>query len=214
MSGEKKKWVGSSYKRKEDMRLLTGRGKFMDDIRLPNTKHAAVLRSPYAHAKILEVDISEALKAPGVVGVLTGQDVKEMSKPFPCGVTIPTIYYACAVDRVRYVGEPVAVVVAENRYLAEDALDLIEVDYDPLEAVVDIEKAQEPDAPILHDNIGSNIYNHRFFKYGDWEKVCEEADEVVKWKFNFPKYAGSPIETYGVIASYDPYADEYTLYCN
>jgi len=214
MSGEKKKWVGTSYKRKEDMRLLTGRGKFMDDIRLPNTKHAAVLRSPYAHAKILDVDISEALKAPGVVGVLTGQDVKEMSKPFPCGVTIPTIYYACAVDRVRYVGEPVAVVVAENRYLAEDALDLIEVDYGPLEAVVDIEKALEPDAPILHDNIGSNIYNHRFFKYGDWEKVCEEADEVVKWKFNFPKYAGSPIETYGVIASHDPYADEYTVYCN
>jgi len=215
MSGEKKKWVGTSYKRKEDMRLLTGRGTFMDDILLPNMKHAAILRSPYAHAKILDVDISEALKAPGVIGVVTGEDVKQESKPYPCGVTIPTKYYTCAVDKVRFVGEPVAVVVAENRYLAEDALDLIEVDYDPLDAVVDIEKAIEPDAPVLHENIGSNVYNHRFFKYGtDWDTLCQEADEVVKWKFNFPKYAGSPIETYGVIATYNAYDKSYVVYNN
>ncbi|MBN2569235.1 MAG: xanthine dehydrogenase family protein molybdopterin-binding subunit, partial [Deltaproteobacteria bacterium] len=136
MSGEKKKWVGSSYKRKEDMRLLTGRGTFMDDIALPNMKHAAILRSPYAHARILGVDVSEALKASGVIGVIIGEDVKKESKPYPCGVTIPTKYYTCAVDKVRFVGEPVAVVVADNRYLAEDALDLIEVDYEPLEAIV------------------------------------------------------------------------------
>lgn len=213
-SNGKRKWVGSSYKRKEDLRLLTGRGRFMDDIRLPNTKYAAILRSPYAHAIISDVDISEALKAPGMIGVVTGKDVKEMSKPYPCGVPIPPKYYVCAVDRVRYVGEPVAVVVAENRYLAEDALDLIEVDYEPLEAVVDIEKALEPDAPVLHDNIGSNIYNHRFFKYGDWESACKEADEIVKWKFNFPKYAGSPMETYAVIASYNPFEKSYVIYNN
>lgn len=213
-SNGKRKWVGSSYNRKEDLRLLTGRGRFMDDIRLPNTKHAAILRSPYAHAIINDINISEALKAPGVIGVVTGKDVKEMSKPYPCGVAIPTKYYICAVDRVRYVGEPVAVVVAENRYLAEDAIDLIEVDYKPLEAVVDIEKALEPDAPVLHDNIGSNIYNHRFFKYGDWERACKEADEIVKWKFNFPKYSATPMETYAVIASYNPFEKSYVIYNN
>jgi 2-furoyl-CoA dehydrogenase large subunit len=216
MTEEKKdkKWVGKSMKRKEDPKLLSGRGRFMDDIKLPNMKHAAILRSPYAHAKILGIDISQALKAPGVVGIITGQDVAKWSKPFAVGVTVPPKYYSCAVDKVRFVGEPVAVVVANDRYLAEDALDLIEVNYEPLPAVVDIEKAQEPGAPILHENIGSNVYNHRFFKYGDWAKAAKDSDEVVKWKFKFPKYGGSPIETYGVIAEYNPYSNEYVVYNN
>ncbi|MDH4265244.1 MAG: xanthine dehydrogenase family protein molybdopterin-binding subunit, partial [Deltaproteobacteria bacterium] len=158
-----RKWVGKSMKRKEDLRLLAGRGNFMDDIRLPNMKHAAILRSPYAHAWIKGIDISKALESPGVIGILTGAEVAKMSQPFPVGVSVPPKYYCCAVDKVRFVGEPVAVVVADNRYLAEDALDLIEVEYDPLPAVVDIEEAIKPGAPILHENIGSNIYNHRFF---------------------------------------------------
>ncbi len=211
---QQKKWVGTGMKRKEDLRLLTGRGRFMDDIYLPNMKHAAILRSPYPHAWIKGLDISPALNVPGVRGVLTGNDVAAMSQPFPVGVPIPPKYYSCAVDKVRFVGEPVAVVVADNRYIAEDALDMIEVEYDPLPVVMDIEAAVEPDAPILHDNIGSNIYSHRFFQYGDMQKAYEEADLVVKGKFLFPKYGSTPIETYGVVASYNPFNEEFVIYNN
>jgi 2-furoyl-CoA dehydrogenase large subunit len=208
------KWVGKGMKRKEDLRLLTGRGCFMDDIRLPNMKYAAILRSPYPHAWIKGMDISQALKVSGVRGVLTGEDVAAMSQPFPVGVPIPPKYYSCAVDKVRYVGEPVAVVVADNRYIAEDALDMIEIEYEPLPVVMDIEEAAEADAPILHDNIGSNIYSHRFFQYGDMQKAYEDADLVVKGKFLFPKYGSTPIETYGVVASYNPFSEEFVIYNN
>lgn len=211
---QQKKWVGTGMKRKEDLRLLTGRGRFMDDIHLPNMKYAAILRSPYPHAWIKGLDISRALKVSGVRGVLTGADVAAMSQPFPVGVPIPPKYYSCAVDKVRYVGEPLAVVIADSRYIAEDALDMIEVDYDPLPVVMDIEEAAEPDAPILHDNIGSNIYSHRFFQYGDMQKAYEEADLVVKGKFLFPKYGSTPIETYGVVASYNPFNEEFVIYNN
>jgi 2-furoyl-CoA dehydrogenase large subunit len=208
------KWVGKGMKRKEDLRLLTGRGCFMDDIRLPNMKYAAILRSPYPHAWIRGMNISQALKVSGVRGVLTGDDVAAMSQPFPVGVPIPPKYYSCAVDKVRYVGEPVAVVVADNRYIAEDALDMIEIEYEPLPVVMDIEEAAEADAPILHDNIGSNIYSHRFFQYGDMQKAYEDADLVVKGKFLFPKYGSTPIETYGVVASYNPFSEEFVIYNN
>jgi 2-furoyl-CoA dehydrogenase large subunit len=211
---EKGKWVGKRFKRKEDLRLLTGRGNFMDDIRLPNMKHAAILRSPYPHAWIKGVDTSDAQKVPGVRGILTGEDVANMSVPFPVGVPVPPKYYSCAVDKVRFVGEPIAVVVADNRYIAEDALDLIKVDYDPLPVAMDIEEAAKPDAPILHENIGSNVYSHRLFQYGDMKKAYKDADLVVKGKFLFPKYGSTPIETYAVIASYNPFNEEFVIYNN
>ncbi len=185
----------------------------MDDIRLPNMKHAAILRSPYPHAWIRGMETSEAL-IPGVRGILTGEDVAKMSKPFSVGVQVPPKYYSAAVDKVRFVGEPVAVVIADNRYIAEDALDLIEVDYEPLPVVMDIEEAIKPEAPILHDNIGSNIYSQRSFKYGDMEKAYKEADLVIKGKFDFPKYGSTPIETYAVIASYDPLTEDFVVYSN
>lgn len=211
---EIKKWVGTSYKRKEDLRLLVGKGEFVDNIKLPNMKHAAILRSPYPHARINGIDATEAEKLPGVHGVLTGMDVKEMSEPFPVGVPVPPKYYSCAVDRVRFVGEPVAVVVADTRYIAEDALDLIKVDYEPLPVVMDIEEAVSPEAPVLHENIGSNIYSHRLMKYGEPEKAFEEADLVVKGKFRFPKYGSTPMETYAVISSYNPFNGEFVIYNN
>jgi 2-furoyl-CoA dehydrogenase large subunit len=214
MAAERTKWVGKSMKRKEDVRLLVGRGRFIDDISLPNMKHAAVLRSPYPHAWIRGIDCSAALELPGVWGVLTGEDVASMSKPFPVGVAVPPKYYCCAVDKVRFVGEPVAVVVADDRYIAEDALDLIQVEYEPLPAVVDIEEAIQPGAPILHENIGSNIYTQRTFQYGDPEKAYAEADLVVRGKFLFPKYGSTPIETYGVIASYNEFTGEFVIYNN
>src|SRR5215210_5022632 len=160
--------VGQSSKRVEDQRLLTGKGRFVDDLEpVANIAHAAILRSTQAHAKIVSIDTSEAKEAPGVLGVLTGEDVQELSKPFPLAVNVPVNYYSMAVDRVRYVGEPVAVVVAENRYVAEDAAELIQVEYESLTVVLDPEEALEPDTCLLHDEAESNAGNHRTFEFGD-----------------------------------------------
>lgn len=208
------KWVGRSIRRSEDRRLLTGKGQFLDDMKLPGMHHAAVLRSPYAHALIKSVDPSEALKMPGVRGVLTGEDVARMSNPFPQAVDEPIEYYCIAVDRARYVGEGVAVVVAEDRYLAEDALQAIRVEYEPLPAVVDAEKALEKGAPLLHPKLGTNIINHRDLRYGDPDSAFARADVVVSEKFFFPKYSSTPMETFAVIAQYEPAEDIITIWSN
>src|SRR5919112_6588047 len=130
--------VGQSAKRVEDQRLLTGNGRFVDDLEpVANIAHAAILRSTQAHGKIVSIDTSEAEGAPGVLGVLTGEDVRELSKPFPLAVNVPVNYYSMATDRARYVGEPVAVVIAENRYVAEDATELIQVEYESLPVILD-----------------------------------------------------------------------------
>lgn len=207
--------IGDPMPRVEDTRLTTGKGTFIEDLHpFPNIHHAAILRSPYPHARIKAIRTEKAEQMPGVKGVVTGQTIAEWTKPFPVGVKAPVKYYALAVDKVRYVGEPVAVVVAKNRYLAEDALDAIEVEYEPLPAVVDIEKALAPDAPLLHAEVGSNIVNHRRFSYGDVDKAFAEADFVFRHTFHFPKYSATPVETYGVIAHYDPSEDSYTIWSN
>ena len=208
------KWVGRSIRRTEDKRLLMGKGQFLDDMKLSGMYHAAVLRSPFPHAVIKSVDVSEALKIPGVRGVLTGEDVARMSRPFPQAVDEPLEYYCIAVDRARYVGEGVAVVVAEDRYLAEDALQAIRVDYDPLPAVVDVEKAIEESAPILHPKVGTNLINHRKLRYGDPDTAFAEADVIVGEKYFFPKYSSTPMETFAVIAEYEPAEDIFTVWSN
>ena len=209
-----KKWVGRSIRRTEDKRLLMGKGQFLDDMKLSGMYHAAVLRSPFPHAVIKSVDVSEALKIPGVRGVLTGEDVARMSRPFPQAVDEPLEYYCIAVDRARYVGEGVAVVVAEDRYLAEDALQAIRVDYDPLPAVVDVEKAIEESAPILHPKVGTNLINHRKLRYGDPDTAFAQADVIVGEKYFFPKYSSTPLETFAVIAEYEPVEDIFTVWSN
>jgi len=208
------RWVGKSVRRVEDKRLLTGKGQFVDDIKLSGMHHAAVLRSPYPHAIIKSVDTSEALKMPGVRAVLTGEDVARMSSPFLQAVEGPLEYYCIAVDRARYQGEGVAVVVAEDRYLAEDALQAISVDYEPLPAVVDLEKAVEDGAPILHPKVGTNIINHRDLRYGDPDAAFAQADVIVGAKFFFPKYSSTPMETFAVIATYEPIEDIITIWSN
>ncbi|MCZ6450778.1 MAG: xanthine dehydrogenase family protein molybdopterin-binding subunit [Deltaproteobacteria bacterium] len=208
------KWVGRSIRRTEDKRLLMGKGQFLDDMKLSGMYYAAVLRSPFPHAVIKSVDVSEALKIPGVRGVLTGEDVARMSRPFPQAVDEPLEYYCIAVDRARYVGEGVAVVVAEDRYLAEDALQAIRVDYDPLPAVVDVEKAIEESAPILHPKVGTNLINHRKLRYGDPDTAFAEADVIVGEKYFFPKYSSTPLETFAVIAEYEPAEDIFTVWSN
>ncbi len=206
--------VGQPVKRSEDPALLTGRGTFIADLPFNNLHHAAILRSPYAHARIVRIDVAKALEIPGVVGVITGQDVGQLTQPFSVGVQAPVKYYCAAVDKVRFVGEPVALVVATDRYVAEDALDVIEVEYDPLPAVVDPEQATATDAPLLHEEIGSNVACHRSLIYGDPDRAFAEADVVIKARFKFPKFSSTPIETYGVVASYDVSGGVLTIWAN
>lgn len=208
------KWVGQPLKRAEDLRLLTGAGAFVADLAFKDPHAAAILRSPHAHARIRAIDCSEAMRAPGVVGVLTGADAKALTRPFAVGVQAPVKYYCMAVDKVRFVGEPVAVVVARDRYLAEDALDLIEVDYEPLPAVVDPERALDPDAPVLHEEVGSNLACHRHAKYGDPDRAFEQADVVIRERLRYPKYSSTPIETYGVVAAHETVSGVLTVTSN
>src|SRR2546428_9103535 len=193
-------WIGKPISRVEDARLLTGRGTFIDDHPpVANAYHAAIVRSPHAHARILGYDTAAALAMPGVVGVITGEDVAKATKPFSVGVTAPVQYFCTATDKARFVGEPVAVVVARDRYTAEDAADQLVVRYEPLPAVVDPEKALEPDAPILHEAVGTNLAGHRRLVYGDPDRAFAEAEVVIRERFRFPKYRSAPIETYGGI---------------
>ena len=196
-------YVGRPLERLEDAALLTGRGRFGDDLgTAPGTLHAAVLRSPHPHAELIAIDAREALKLPGVRAVLTGEDVKRWSQPFVVGVKAPMQHWALAVKRVRYAGEPVAVVVAEDRYLAEDALDAIRVEYRALPTVVDIERACEADAPVLHEAVGSNVVSERTFRYGDPEAAFKSAAHRVALTVHYPRNSCTPIECAVVVAEH------------
>jgi 2-furoyl-CoA dehydrogenase large subunit len=209
------RWIGKPVKRVEDARLLTGRGTYIDDQDpVPGVHHAALVRSPHAHARILGYDVSAALAMEGVVGVVTGEDVAKATKPFGVGVTAPVRYHCAATDKARFVGEPVAVVVARNRYLAEDAAEAVVVHYEPLPAVVDPEKALEPDAPILHEAVGSNVANNRRLVYGDPDTAFKQAEVIIRERFKFPKFGSTPIETYGIVARWEPLEGVLTIWSN
>ena len=210
-----RRWVGTAVPRKEDEALLTGRARFIDDMEpVPGLRHAALLRSPHAHAGIGAIDIARAAAHPGVHGVLTGADIAAAIKPIPSAVRVPIDYYPIAVDKVRYAGEPVALVAAEDRYVAEDALELIEVEYRPLPPVIDLKAAIGEDAALLHEAVGSNVVHHRSFRYGDPETAFAEADCVVRLDWTFPRYSSTPMETYGAIAQFEPAPDRYTIWSN
>ena len=198
-----KPWLGRSLERREDAALLTGAGRFADDLGTkPGTLHAAFLRSPHAHAKLLSIDANAALAMPGVRAVLTGDDVKRWAAPFVVGVKAPMQHWCLAVDKVRYAGEPVAVVVAEDRYLAEDALERVRVDYEPLPAVIDVEAATASGAPLLHEAVGSNVVSDRSFSYGDPEAAFAAAPHRISLKIRYPRNSCTPIECSVVVAEY------------
>jgi 2-furoyl-CoA dehydrogenase large subunit len=204
-TGEKQAepFVGRPMQRIEDVSLLTGRGEYGDDAGVkPGTLHAAIVRSPHAHATINGIDSSRAVVAPGVRAVLSGADIGAWSKPFVVGVKAPMEMWALAVDRVRYVGEPVAVVVAESRYLAEDAADLVLVDYDQLPAVTTIDDAILPEAPVLHEGVGSNVVSDRHFRYGDPETAFAQAARTVELTVRYPRNSCTPMEGAVVVAEY------------
>ena len=214
-SGSGSLWVGRSIARVEDSALLTGRGRFIDDIGVhPGTLHAAFLRSPHAHANIESIDTSQAMQARGVVAVLHGEDIKALTSSLVVGVKAPVECWPMAVGRARYVGEPVAIVVATNRYLAEDAVDLIDARYEVRPAVVDPRAALSPEAPVLHDGFGGNVASDRSFRYGDPEGAFASAPHRVSIDVSYPRNSCTPIETYGVVADYDPGEDAYDVLAN
>jgi carbon-monoxide dehydrogenase large subunit len=206
--------VGSRIKRREDPRLIMGRGTYVDDVQLPRMTYAAMLRSPYAHARILRINVDKAKALPGVVAVLTGADLQ--GKNVPCGWTLPDMkvapHPALAVGKVRYTGDAVAVVVAEERYLARDALDLIEVDYEPLPVVVDAEKAIQAGAPQLHDEVPQNTTFVWKIAGGDIDKAFREAEVVVKERIVNQRLIPNAIEPRGMVAQYIPGSGDLTLW--
>jgi 2-furoyl-CoA dehydrogenase large subunit len=198
-------WVGRAVPRLEDEALLRGEGRFVDDLDpVPNVRHAAILRSLMPHARIRGLDASAALELPGVVGVLTGADVAAMSRPFPAGIDSGVEYLAAAHEVTRYAGEPLAVVVANDRYVAEDAVELIQVDYEPREPVLDVETAVESGA-CVHD---------RSFVYGEVDAALSGAELVVRERFRFPRWSCTPVECYGVICDWDEATGTLTAWSN
>ncbi|HET7265173.1 MAG TPA: xanthine dehydrogenase family protein molybdopterin-binding subunit [bacterium] len=200
-------YVGTPLRRREDRRLLTGAGRFLDDIRLPGTLHAAVVRSPHAHARVVHVDAGPARAMPGVAAVLTALDFGATVPRIPPVPVPPTVAHAAhpllADGAVRYVGQPVAVVVADSRYAAEDAADAVRVEYEPLRAVVDVDAALAPDAPVLHAAYGGNVVFTREVRAGDPEAAFRDAAAIVEATFEQPRLAGMPLECRGVVARYD-----------
>src|ERR1043166_1603097 len=208
-------WLGRSIERVEDAALLTGRGRYIDDLGVaPGTLHAAILRSSHAHANIRAIRTEAAAAAPGVAAVITGAEVARLSAPLLPVLRAPLDGWPIAVERVRYMGEPVAVVVAADRYLAEDALDVIEVDYDPLPPVVDPLAALAPGASTLHDKLGSNVASDRTFRSGGPEAAFAAAPHRIAVEIRYPRNSCTLIETSAIVADYDPGEDAYDILAN
>ncbi|MGY1772651.1 xanthine dehydrogenase family protein molybdopterin-binding subunit [Blastococcus sp. SYSU D00813] len=215
--------VGTSVRRVEDPRILTGRGRYLDDVVLPGMLHAAFLRSYAPHGRLLSVDAEEARQLPGVVAVYTGADIQRLTRPgrpgaiagmdqMP-GMAIPAAY-ALATDKVRHVGDPVALVVAESRYVAEDALELIAVDIDPLEPVVTYADALDPAKPPVFDEVGSNLAFRMQLPLGDVDGAFARADRVLRTTISVHRHHPNPMETRGIVAGWDAAEEKLTLHAS
>jgi carbon-monoxide dehydrogenase large subunit len=211
--------IGTSVKRKEDPRLITGAGQYLDDIKLPGMAHVAILRSPHAHARIRGIDTAAARALPGVLDVITGADLVDSVNPLPCAMPAGGVenhlppHRVLAVDTVRYTGDGVAAVVAENPYIARDALDLIDVDYEPLPVVVDQEAAMADGAPQLHAEAPGNVC--MYWTAGDAaasDAAIKSADVVVRQRLRNQRLIPNPLEPRGAVARYDAGTGDYTLW--
>ncbi|HEX7101212.1 MAG TPA: xanthine dehydrogenase family protein molybdopterin-binding subunit [Nitrolancea sp.] len=210
---------GSSIKRREDPRLITGAGHYTDDVRLPGMLYMAIVRSPHAHARIVNIDTSAAKAMPGVVAIYTGTDLVDMVAPVPCAwqpknsdIKVPE-YRPLAVDTVRYVGDGVAAVVAENRYMAEDAAAAIDVQYDTLPVVVHQLDAMEAGAPQLYDSVPNNVAFHFHLEGGNVDEAFQSADLTFKQRLVNQRLIPNAMETRGAVASYQRGSNELTLWC-
>ncbi|HET9921652.1 MAG TPA: aerobic carbon-monoxide dehydrogenase large subunit [Ktedonobacteraceae bacterium] len=202
------RWFGAPVQRTEDPRLLRGKGMFVDDIELPEMLHAAVLRSPHARARILAIDTSAARELPGVYAVYTAADLGDLLEPSPLlvphqALTQPRTQLPLASQEVRYVGEAVALVVADSRYSAEDALDLIEVEYEPLPVVHNLEVAAAPDAPLVHEGVPDNVAAHLVQVVGEPDSIFADAPHVLKEQFYVERGAAMPMEGRGIVARWE-----------
>jgi len=217
-----KKYIGKRIKRSEDPRLLTGEALFVDDVEIHGMLHAAFLRSDYAHAYLRSVDVSAAQAREGVVAVFTAETMGDDWQPGPPLVSPPptvedVIFHSrtqvpLVKDKVRHVGEPIAIVIAENRYIAEDAVDDIMVDLEPLDAVVDIEKAMQPDSPLVHDDLDSNLAAHIEQEKGDYAAIREGADLIIKRRIVIDRGAAVAMENRGVVAQWDAKSQRLTVW--
>lgn len=219
-------FVGQSIPRKEDQRLLTGKGKFVADLKLPGMLHAAFVRSQVAHARIKSIDLSRALKAPGVAYAIAGPKLAQMLPPVPdTQLSLPRKWTTqvqhkfqnpqqplLSHDKVRHVGEAVAVILAETRYQAEDAAELVEVDLEPLPAVVDPVAGLTPESAVLHEQYGTNLIGDFTVEKGDVQKALASAPHRIKRRFHHHRYAGIPMECRGVVGSYDERTDTMTIW--
>src|SRR5450432_1934330 len=203
------RYFGAPIRRNEDRRLLTGRALFVDDVGFPNLLHAAFLRSAVAHGRIRGIDVAAARARPGVVAVYTAADLGDYWQPGPLLVPPPPIagitfnqrtQVPLAKDKVRHVGEPLVIVIAESRYIAEDALDDIDVELEQLAAVVDLEKGLSAGSVLVHDDVGSNVSAHVRQTKGNYAAAKARADHIIKRRFLYEHGISSPIETRGVVA--------------
>src|ERR1700682_3696048 len=209
------KYVGKRIKRTEDPRLIKGLAHYVDDIGLPGILHVAFVRSLYAHARIKGVDTSEALKAPGVVAVYTGADIATAIGSVPCPAALPDLkvpdYRVLATGKALFVGHPIAAVVATDRYLARDAVDLISVDYEELPAAVDVETSAKG-GPVIHETFGNNIAYTLTSGEGDIEAALKSADHIVTQRMVHQRLAPIAMEGRGVLARYFPGEEELTVW--
>lgn len=210
--------IGLSVPRKEDRRLVQGEGVFVDDVRKHEMGYVHLVRSPYAHARIVSVDVAAALELPGVYGTLTGEEVAALTDPFfemapePGGLMKD---YSMAVGKARYMGEPVAAVVAVSREVARDAAELVEVEYEPLEVIVDGEKALAPGAPLIHEEMGTNQVWNGLYDYGDIDGALRAADNVIRiGRLHFDRFASTPLECSGAVVEYHRATGAWEIACN
>ena len=192
-------FVGQSVLRVEDERLLTGEGLFVADSNPDGVQHAAFLRSPLAHAEIVRIDVEAARRHPGVTAVFTGEEINAITHPFPPFLMLADLYsplfHALSSDRVRHVGDPVALVLADSRYIAEDALELIEIEYRELPPVADIATALSSDSTPLWDKAKGNIVYDHTDDFGEVDAVFARADRVITERFTCPRQSNQPMET-------------------
>jgi len=205
------RWVGKRTRRKEDAALLTGRTRFIEDLVLPGMLHCAILRSPFPHARIAKLDTSEASAQAGVVAVVTGEDALRWSQP---AASAPEGWgtHCIASELVRFVGEPVAAVAATSRYVAEDALERIIIDYEPLEAVGDPFAAMEAESPLVIAEKGTNVMMQRLFTWGEVDQAFADAAHVFTEKFRWNRLGANPTETFGAVCEWDPMNLELTVH--
>ena len=211
-------YIGAPIRRREDRRFLTGRGQFVDDVKLANALHAAIVRSPHAHARIVSIDTGPALDMPGVAAVLTFEDIASFVEPRPIPVRLRAysdllrfLQYPLAHGKVRYVGDPVAVVLAENRYLAEDAVEAVQVEYEPLPALVDVKESVKGEI-LIHEAQGTNVAYESNSSIGDPDAAFRDADYVRKEEFRCHRHTANPMETRGLAASYDSGREQLTVW--